>query len=679
MSNAHDGRSGGTSAPKLPIDLPDVKPTTRSLDPGELGPARMNPINEERAAANAQIHRTLKAWRAASGAAGQAGVPKGAGVPLASNVRSKMAPKLGANLDSVRVHTSGESAEAAKGFGARAFTVGEDIHFNSGEFQPGTKEGDRLLAHELTHVVQGQKSGVQRKADDANGDKEPKDGGAGTKEGGDKAEVSDPNEPAETEADATADSVADEMHGDDGKDDKKNGKDKKKGGDKHAARDGDGEKEESGGDKGSADAKGDGKEDAQKDEAKDAGAEKAPAIGAKLDGIGRKIFLAAKPGAAPGAAPGATGAGATPGAAAKPDLKTPADVRKFCAADPIAIQKLDDVDGETNIDPGDGSNVKAKDDFYKKVMEYVNGNPLVPPGTIFNSCFNSSASEWKFKGKKITKDAISRMCSRAVGVPGWWFSAAKKEPFEREAQTTLGPGADKGTIDAMAQNLWKQRLKDGASVMSSLDTGATIAPTGSTWFSPDKLKLTGTGDIGYSELMQILALQPEWFPEGNVVFELQPSAFSGEARKPTAYDGMQSAHWVSRPQTEDTYGVTGGGAKEFIAGNVKASGIVSAKAVIPSADMKQQIQTAVTTARDHALAADPALKQAIDNEKDPKAKQKLEYMIPTLTDQLIRGDLSFGSVPAMVKNICNDTIKSTGLERQQPTANKNPSGTGKRP
>src|SRR4051794_26418454 len=102
----------------------------RSLKPGEIGPARMNPVNEERAAANAQIQRSLKAWRAASGPAGQAGVPKTTGSPLPSSVRSKMEPKLGANLGSVRVHTGGESHQAAKGFGARAFTVGEDVHFN---------------------------------------------------------------------------------------------------------------------------------------------------------------------------------------------------------------------------------------------------------------------------------------------------------------------------------------------------------------------------------------------------------------------------------------------------------------------------------------------------------------------------------------------------------------------
>src|SRR6185436_11878930 len=172
--------------------------------------ARMNPVNEERAAANAQIQRSLKAWRAASGAAGQAAVPNGTGSPLPAGVRAKMEPKLGGNLGNVRVHTDAESTEAAKGFGARAFTVGEDIHFNQGEFSPGSREGDKLLAHELTHVVQGQKSGIQRKEEAGGGEK--KDQGP---------EVSDPAEPAEVEAEAKSKEVAGELHDDGEKDDEK--------------------------------------------------------------------------------------------------------------------------------------------------------------------------------------------------------------------------------------------------------------------------------------------------------------------------------------------------------------------------------------------------------------------------------------------------------------------------
>ena len=55
--------------------------------------------------------------------------------------------------------------------GARAFTVGKDVHFGASEFAPGSKEGDRLLAHELTHTIQQgaveQEPAVQRREDPA--------------------------------------------------------------------------------------------------------------------------------------------------------------------------------------------------------------------------------------------------------------------------------------------------------------------------------------------------------------------------------------------------------------------------------------------------------------------------------------------------------------------------------
>lgn len=64
-----------------------------------------------------------------------------------------MEPQLGADLSAVKVGTDGKSATAAEQLGARAFTVDGEVHFGSGEFAPGTKEGDRLLAHELTIAV----------------------------------------------------------------------------------------------------------------------------------------------------------------------------------------------------------------------------------------------------------------------------------------------------------------------------------------------------------------------------------------------------------------------------------------------------------------------------------------------------------------------------------------------
>jgi len=67
---------------------------------------------------------------------------------------------MGANFGDVRVHTDARAAQAARALGARAFSVGRDIAFDSGEYQPGSKQGQDLLAHELAHTLQP--SGVVR-------------------------------------------------------------------------------------------------------------------------------------------------------------------------------------------------------------------------------------------------------------------------------------------------------------------------------------------------------------------------------------------------------------------------------------------------------------------------------------------------------------------------------------
>lgn len=76
------------------------------------------------------------------------------GEPLDDATRAFMEPRFGADFGSVRVHSDSAAAESARAVNAHAYTVGEQIVFDRGRYSPGTDEGRRLLAHELTHVVQ---------------------------------------------------------------------------------------------------------------------------------------------------------------------------------------------------------------------------------------------------------------------------------------------------------------------------------------------------------------------------------------------------------------------------------------------------------------------------------------------------------------------------------------------
>jgi hypothetical protein len=116
-------------------------------------------------------------------------VNSGGGGALDPGVRSKMESSLGHDFSGVKVHTDSNAAAAAKSVQAQAFTVGNNLVFNEGKYSPGTPEGQRTIAHELTHVVQQRKGEVPGES----------------REGGIK--VSNPSDWAEQQAESTADAV----------------------------------------------------------------------------------------------------------------------------------------------------------------------------------------------------------------------------------------------------------------------------------------------------------------------------------------------------------------------------------------------------------------------------------------------------------------------------------------
>jgi hypothetical protein len=108
------------------------------------------------------------------------------GSPLPSALRERLESSLGADLSSVRIHDGRDSADAAKAVGAKAYTVGQDIHFGAGHYDPATEAGQFLLAHEVAHTVQQAGATPSRQH---------------------KLEVSTPQDGAELEADRAAEAM----------------------------------------------------------------------------------------------------------------------------------------------------------------------------------------------------------------------------------------------------------------------------------------------------------------------------------------------------------------------------------------------------------------------------------------------------------------------------------------
>ncbi|MEW6499265.1 MAG: DUF4157 domain-containing protein, partial [Cyanobacteriota bacterium] len=85
---------------------------------------------------------------------------RGNGQPLAQSIREPMEQAFGANFSGVKIHTDAQSNQLNRSIQAKAFTTGQDIFFREGAYEPGSRGGQELIAHELTHVVQ-QNSGLQ--------------------------------------------------------------------------------------------------------------------------------------------------------------------------------------------------------------------------------------------------------------------------------------------------------------------------------------------------------------------------------------------------------------------------------------------------------------------------------------------------------------------------------------
>jgi len=81
-------------------------------------------------------------------------VLRSSGQPLSTSTRAFFEPRFRQDLSNVRVHTDGAAQQSARDVNALAYTVGSHVVFGAGRYNPSTPGGQRLLAHELTHVVQ---------------------------------------------------------------------------------------------------------------------------------------------------------------------------------------------------------------------------------------------------------------------------------------------------------------------------------------------------------------------------------------------------------------------------------------------------------------------------------------------------------------------------------------------
>ncbi len=120
--------------------------------PDTLGPPSV--IHLQRAAGNASVAQLLGDENDAEASPVKEVVGKGGGSSMDDATRGFMESRFGQDFGDVRIHTDSKASDSARSVNAQAYTVGSDIVFQSGKFQPDSNDGKQMLAHELTHVVQ---------------------------------------------------------------------------------------------------------------------------------------------------------------------------------------------------------------------------------------------------------------------------------------------------------------------------------------------------------------------------------------------------------------------------------------------------------------------------------------------------------------------------------------------
>lgn len=121
-----------------------------SMPEGIENPIRQDCIACERSGGYMEIHRMAAGNNEASASISEIG----SSFPLDSSTKEFMESRFGYDFGSVRIHSDEKAAESAQAINAAAFTIGNDIVFNRGQYNPHTSGGRQLLAHELAHHIQ---------------------------------------------------------------------------------------------------------------------------------------------------------------------------------------------------------------------------------------------------------------------------------------------------------------------------------------------------------------------------------------------------------------------------------------------------------------------------------------------------------------------------------------------
>ncbi len=159
QTSEHVGKNGSINAKVSYPSRTIVHPKLETTEPGDSDEQEADVVAND--VMSGRICRQISHGNSGGGMTvssqmeGRLNSLQGGGQVMPDSLRNMMERGFNRDFSQVRLHTDGEAASLSSSIHAKAFTHGNDIYFNQGQFSPNTSEGQRLMAHELTHVVQG--------------------------------------------------------------------------------------------------------------------------------------------------------------------------------------------------------------------------------------------------------------------------------------------------------------------------------------------------------------------------------------------------------------------------------------------------------------------------------------------------------------------------------------------
>ncbi|MFT5821032.1 MAG: hypothetical protein ACI8ZM_002281 [Crocinitomix sp.] len=145
QGNAYQSQTGKTSA--IAKSAPAVQRKSSETDDETV-------MRKEKSSRQSQVSANFQSTINAT---------KGGGSKIERRAQDELSSKFGEDFSAVKIHNNSRAHQLASEINAKAFTVGQEIYFNNGEYQPNSKAGKKLLAHELTHTVQQKSNTVVQK------------------------------------------------------------------------------------------------------------------------------------------------------------------------------------------------------------------------------------------------------------------------------------------------------------------------------------------------------------------------------------------------------------------------------------------------------------------------------------------------------------------------------------